>query len=326
MKKPMWRSAARAVLYTGAAIAGTVVGTSVLVGWTIVRPSRDRRYDAVPRIRFGTLEPIDLMTSDGLRLHTWVLLSRAAAANKWVLVLHGYRSRRDVLQTRARYFSRRGFHVLLPHLRGHGSSEPARISYGYNERNDVQAAFDFIRSLRPNEPVSIGIDGISMGAAAAAYAVGFEQMRPDWMILESCYDTIRHALANRLAMRIGRPLTPLLAWPVEMVVEQLAQLRAADLDPGKALENARCPILVLGGDSEKVLKTVEIEYLYGAIGGPKRLALFPGAGHEDLLMHDPKRYIRAVDGFLRDFTGWKAPHSFPYRGTDGARHPVLPSP
>ncbi len=34
---------------------------------------------------------------------------------------------------------------------------------------------------------------------------------------------------------------------------------------------------------------------------PKRLEVFPGVGHEDLLMCNPRRYIRAVDAFLEEF-------------------------
>jgi len=35
---------------------------------------------------------------------------------------------------------------------------------------------------------------------------------------------------------------------------------------------------------------------------PKRLVLFPDAGHEDLLIHDPRRFVRAVSSFLREFS------------------------
>jgi pimeloyl-ACP methyl ester carboxylesterase len=140
-----------------------------------------------------------------------------------------------------------------------------------------------------------------MGAAAAAYAVGHGEIEPDWMILESCYDNIRNALANRLALRVGETLTPWVAPPVEYVVEHLLQLRAEDLDPGKALQSCRCPVLVLAGDSERVLRLVEIEYLFGCIPEPKRLVLFPEADHQDLLSFDPRRYAREVVRFLRDY-------------------------
>jgi len=296
-------------------------GGGLVAGWILVRPGKRRDYDCVPGMRYGKMQPLTLLSSDGLRLHAWVLLSRKASPEDWVVLLHGYRSDRSAVQNRARFFSRRGFNVLLLHFRGHGSSDPAIISYGYNERKDVKAAFDFIRSLRPEQRMRIGIDGISMGAAAAAYAVGHGDVDPDWMILESCYDNIRNAFANRLETRVGKSLTSILAWPVELIVEQLIQLRAEDLDPAKALEKARCPILVMAGDSEAVLRMVEIEYLYGCIPEPKRLVIFPGSGHGDLLVQDPKRYARAAGAFLRDFAPREPQIPKPGAGTTPVAEP-----
>src|SRR5436190_93334 len=315
------RIVGKAVFYSAATLAAIYFGSGLLIGWLLVRPGRRRDYDCIPNVRYGRMEPLTLYSADGLRLHAWVLLSRKAAQEDWVVLLHGYRSDRCAVQNRARFFSRRGFNVLLLHFRGHGSSEAALISYGYRERKDVKAAFDFIRSLRPEQRMRIGIDGISMGAAAAAYAVGHGDVDPDWMILESCYDNIRNAFANRLETRVGKSLTSILAWPVELIVEQLIQLRAEDLDPAKALEKARCPILVMAGDSEAVLRMVEIEYLYGCIPEPKRLVIFPGSGHGDLLVQDPKRYARAASAFLRDFAPREPQIPKPGAGTTSVAEP-----
>jgi uncharacterized protein len=297
------RKTCKALLITASGFTAAFATSSLITAWLLVRPGKRRDYDCIPHIRYGKLEPLTLFTSDGLKLHAWVHLSPKADPEDWVLLLHGYRSDRTAVQSRRRFFAQRGFNVLLLHFRGHGSSDRSKISYGFHERKDVQAAFEFIRSLRPQSRMRIAIDGISMGAAAAAYAVGYGDVNPEWMILESCYDNIRHALKNRLAIRIGSHLTPIMAWPIELVVEYLTQLRAEDLDPAKALEKARCPVLILAGDSERVLKIVEIEYLYGCIPEPKRLALFPGADHEDLLAHSPRRYITAVNAFLAEFAG-----------------------
>lgn len=301
MKTERLRKIGTALLITTGAFTATMIGTTVVMSWLLVRPSKRSQFDCVPLFRFGKPEPISLVTSDSIRLHAWVLLSRRAQPDDWVVLLHGYNSDRVASQNRARFFSRRGFNVLLLHFRGHGASDTTRISYGYHERKDVRAAFDFILSARPD--ARIGIDGISMGAAAAAYAVGHHEVEPAWMVLESCYDNIRHAFSNRLALRVGQTLAPILAWPVEQVVERLVELRIEDLDPAKALENASCPILVLAGDSERVLRVVEIEYLYGCIRSPKQLALFQGAAHEDLLAFDPRHYSRSVGEFLTKYSG-----------------------
>jgi pimeloyl-ACP methyl ester carboxylesterase len=299
-----WRSFARKTGKVLCIAAGSIVGafsvSTVLAAWFMVRPGK-KGYDCIPRISGGKLEPLTLTTSDGLQLHAWVQLSRRSNSNNWVLLLHGYRSDRDILQTRRRFFIRRGYHTLLLHFRGHGSSDAARISWGYHERKDIKAAFDFMKLLNSGQPVHIGIDGISMGAAAAVYAVAYESIQPDWMILESCYDNIRQALANRLALHVVRPFVPIIARPLEFVGEHLFRLNLEELNVVRALMRIQCPVLVLAGDSEKVLKTAEVQLMYDSIPEPKRLILFPGAGHEDFLVRDPRRYIRGVTLFLRRF-------------------------
>jgi uncharacterized protein len=303
--QPIAQKAGKAIFFSICGVTGAFSIITILAAWIMVRPGSKKNYDCIPSISYGKLEPLTLKTSDGLQLHAWVQLSRKTTANKWVLILHGYRSDRDILQTRRRFFIRRGYHTLLLHFRGHGSSDAARISYGFDERKDVRAAVDFIRSLHPGEAVEIGIDGISMGAAATAYAVAHESIKPDWVILESCYDNIRRALINRLELHIYSPFVPLIARPLEFVAAHLFRLRLEDLDAAKALETIRCPALVLAGDSEKVLKIAEVEYIYGRIPEPKRLVYFPGAGHEDFLLREPRRFIKAVGDFLKQFSPWQ---------------------
>jgi len=192
---------------------------------------------------------------------------------------------------------------MLLHFRGHGSSQSKKISYGFNERKDIKAAIDFIRLMHRGHTVEIGIDGVSMGAAATAYAVAYDSVRPDWVILESCYDDIRKALNNRLEIRhIPVPFIPVIARPLEFVGQYVFNLPMNDLNPALALKKIRCPVLVLAGDSELVLKVPEVVNLFENIPEPKRLVLFPGAAHEDLLSFDPRRYIRTVDSFLDDYS------------------------
>jgi len=298
----MAKKAGKIFIYASGAFLGAFAIGSMIAAWVMVRPGSKRNYDCIDRISFGKLEPVSLKTSDGIRLHAWVQWSHKTTRKRWVLLLHGYRSDREVLNSRRRFFIRRGYHVLLLHFRGHGGSQSTRVSYGFNERKDIKAAIDFIRLIHRKQPIEIGIDGVSMGAAAAAYAVAYEGINPDWVILESCYDNIHRALENRLEKHVPVPLVPFVARPVEFMGKHVFQLPVEDLNPTKALESIRCPVLVLAGDSEKVLKTEEVEKLFQSIPEPKRLVFFPGAEHEDLLVHDPRRFIKTVDGFLKEFS------------------------
>jgi uncharacterized protein len=289
-------------LIASAILAGAFSAWAVIGAWLLVRPGPKRDYDCIGRVSFGRLEPLSLMTEDGVRLHAWIHRSVNAISNRWVILLHGYRSNRLVLQNRRNFFARRGYNTLLLHFRGHGGSDSSLITYGFNERKDVKAAFEYLTKSYSSSPPEIGINGVSMGAAAASFAVAYESIEPDWVILESCYDNLSNALFNRLGSHLSPHLVPVVARPLQFAGEHVFQLPVRELSPTKALEKIRCPALILAGDSEMVLKTTEVEELFHAIPEPKRLEFFPGAVHEDLLVHDPRRFIKTVDAFLRCFS------------------------
>ena len=92
MKSRALKSLGKGLLFAAGTFAASFVGASIVTGWLLVRPSKRQRFDSIPRIRYGKLQAIQLFTSDGLRLHAWVLLSRFAAPTDWVIQLHGYRS------------------------------------------------------------------------------------------------------------------------------------------------------------------------------------------------------------------------------------------
>jgi pimeloyl-ACP methyl ester carboxylesterase len=300
--KKVLKHTGKIALVASGIVASAFSMGSVISAWMLVRSGPKRDYDCIERVFFGKLEPLSLMTEDGVRLHAWFQRSVMATSNRWVILLHGYRSDRMVLQNRSRFFARRGYNTLLLHFRGHGSSAGSIISYGFHERKDVKAAIDYLRATFPMEKLEIGMDGVSMGAAAAAFAVAYDSIDPDWVILESCYDNLSHALKNRLKHHLSGPLISMIARPVEFAGTHLFQVPVEKINPAKALEKIRCPALVLAGDAELVLKTEEVESLFQSIPDPKRLVFFPGAGHEDLLAHDPHRYIKSVDEFLREFS------------------------
>jgi uncharacterized protein len=300
--KTATKSIGAAALIASSIVAGAYSLGAVIGAWIMLRPGPRRDYDCIGRVCFGKLEPVSLTTEDGFHLHAWMHRCENTDSNRWVILLHGYRSDRLVLQNRRKFFARRGYNTLLLHFRGNGGSESSRISYGYNERKDVKAAMDYLKTNYSSSSMEIGIDGVSMGAAAAAFAVACESINPDWVILESCYDKLDHALVNRIRSHLSSHLVPVVAKPLEFAGEHVFHLPVKEINPIKALEKIHCPSLILAGDSEMVLKTTEVEELFRAIPEPKRLEFFPGAVHEDLLVHDPRRFIKTVNAFLRDFS------------------------
>jgi fermentation-respiration switch protein FrsA (DUF1100 family) len=95
-----------------------------------------------------------------------------------VIVVHGFTAcRRDhAVLLPAGMLHRNGFSVLLIDLRDHGDStrEDGRFAGGTDEYRDVLGAWDWLRAEQGLAPSSIGLLGISLGAATVLLATGQE--------------------------------------------------------------------------------------------------------------------------------------------------------
>ena len=69
-----------------------------------------------------------------------------------VLLLHGVRSNRLAMVTRARFLRRLGFAALLIDLPAHGESPAPHITYGANEALGVRAALAYLAARLPSQP------------------------------------------------------------------------------------------------------------------------------------------------------------------------------
>jgi len=235
------------------------------------------------------VEEVTLQTADNVRIEGWYIKGDSAKA---VVLTNGIRGNRRGLIERAKLYAEVGFGVLLIDLRGTGESEAQPISYGWHERHDIHAAMDF---LRKKDYRNIGAHGLSLGAAATVYGL---QEKPDYafVILESCYGSVRDALNNRLEMKhIPRFSTMFMRkfseWHLGVTMQELR--------PTEHIKSAQMPVLILAGDSEQRVKKTETETLYTNCGSPdKSLHYIKGAKHVDLLNHSSKTYRKIISEFL----------------------------
>ena len=123
-----------------------------------------------------------------------------------VILVHGKDAcRGDELKsptfTLAQRFHAAGISVLMIDLRGHGTSSPARLSYGWHERHDVLGAVDFLRA-RGYAPGRIGVLGVSLGAGTAALAAA-EEPAIGALVLDSAFASFEQMLGRQFS-RLSR--------------------------------------------------------------------------------------------------------------------------
>jgi fermentation-respiration switch protein FrsA (DUF1100 family) len=213
-----------------------------------------------------------------------------------VLLLHGVRSDRLQMVERARLLHGAGYSVLLIDLPGHGESSGERITFGVREADGVAAALAYLRHRAPRD--RIGVIGVSLGAAALV--LSHPTPPPDAVVLESMYPTIREAVKDRLAIRLGpfgSMLTPLLLWqlPVRLGINE-RQLRPIDAVPALG-----APVLIASGRNDLHTTWGETERIFAAAAQPKDLWRVDGAAHVDLHSYAPAEYEHHVLGFLAKY-------------------------
>jgi pimeloyl-ACP methyl ester carboxylesterase len=279
-----WRSRRRKVLrwtwisylLTAAVIlfgVGPYLSAWWLVFQTGTRP-RDRALTDTPASYGVMYEEIVFETRDSVRLSGWFIppISRNAV----ILCTHGlFRNRVEMLPI-AMTACKAGYGALLYDSRSHGSSEKAKVSLGYFERNDVLAGIQYIqrRYQDASEQPQIALMGISMGAVTTLEAAA-ESKSYSALILDSPFSSLRETVADHTWLFFKMPrytfASLFLFW-----FEQLTGFNPDLVDSHTALQRALpVPTLLIGSEGDKRIPSGIVRWLYDESRAPlKKLKLF----------------------------------------------------
>jgi pimeloyl-ACP methyl ester carboxylesterase len=189
---------------------------------------------------------------------------------------------------------RKGFAVLMIDLRGHGQSGRARFGFGRTERLDVLGAIDWLVS-RGFRPGSIGVLGISMGAATAIGAASIDG-RVGAVVADSSYAELAPVVEQNWtpATRLPRHFLPMTKWIGK-------HLFGCDIDMARPVEEVgaiRRPILLIHGDADPVIPAQHARTLKEAAGDSAELWESHSDRHAGVYFVDPQGYIDKVQEFF----------------------------
>lgn len=258
----------------------------------------DRALTETPATLGAQFRDVEFQTSDGVRISAWMLPSRGKRAT--IIYSHGlFRSRRELL-SRAVDLWNRGFGALLYDSRNHGESGQARVTLGYRERLDAEAAVRFLREEAREDQVVLF--GISMGAAAALLAAA-ETEEVGAVISDSAFLSFRDTTDHHVRMFLKLPAFPL-ANEVRFFIEQRAEIDGEKLDMLDAVKRlGQRPALFIAGARDRRMPPDIAEKLFAASASPKRdLLIIEGAEtatHGHAYQADREAYINRIADFLQ---------------------------
>ena len=237
---------------------------------------------------------VEIKSESGAKLAGWHLPVPGSCAT--AILLHPIRGNRRSMLSRAKIFRQHGYSTLLVDLQAHGESTGDNITIGHLEKHDVSAAIEFVRDADPDQ--KIAVVGSSLGGASTVLA----KPSVDVIVLESVYPTVTEAVHNRIEMRLGllhHAIAPLLL----VQLKPRLSVSPGQLRPIDHLADLGCPILIASGDRDEHTTISETNAMFSAANEPKKLVVFNGAGHVDLLAYDQSQYENEIVEYVNQIIG-----------------------
>ena len=262
--------------------AGSIMVTG---GHSRVAPARPPAYDLMIR------------TPDHVSIAATFTPGRSDHSSA-VLLLHGVGASRASTAANAAWLAGLGYATLAIDFRGHGQSDLATRTFGLREALDARAAFDWLKRRQAAAPVAV--IGISLGGAASL--IGDAGPLPaDALVLQAVYPDIRHAIRNRIASRLSKPVGYLLEPLLSFQSLPRFGVWPSRLSPLKAVASFHGPVLIVGGEQDRSTPPAESRAMFAAVTGARELWLAPIGDHAAICdLADPS-YRARVRAFLEKY-------------------------
>jgi len=225
-------------------------------------------------------------------LNTWLI--PAANRTKGVVVLcHGYGGEKTTMMDRAKVFVQLGYDALLIDFSSVGRSNGNNSTIGYNEADEVAL---IVEHLEQKGYKNIVLMGSSMGAAAIMRAVSIYPMNIRAAIIECPFGTMKKTVVKRFE-NMGVPPFPM----ADLLVfwgGALNGFNAFAHNPETYAKGMKVPTLLLYGAKDVNVSMEETQSIFNNLAGPKKLIVYPEAGHESYLNKYADKWRDDVNRFL----------------------------
>lgn len=211
---------------------------------------------------------INIPTEDGRTIAAYYY-PPASDGSFVILFSHGNAEDIGHLRGFVQQYHLQDFGILAYDYGGYGLSEgkPSEQSTYY----DIEAAYQYLTEHAHIDPSRIIIHGRSVGSGPSVWLA--ERYPAAGLILESPFVSVYRVMTR---------------WPI-IPFDKYNNLAR--------IENVRCPLLVIHGDSDKEINIRHGQKLYEAAHEPKMCYWVGGAGHNNLVDTAGQNYWDTLDAF-----------------------------
>ncbi|MBI2384978.1 MAG: alpha/beta hydrolase [Elusimicrobia bacterium] len=243
-------------------------------------------------------EKISFHTRDGLELKGWFIPS-LTGDKRTIVMCHGWGDNKGELLKQTYFLNENGgFNLMYFDFRSHGESEGEITTIGGLETIDFDAAIEWLRKAKPALADSIGVFGLSMGAAVTVASL---PKHPDLRCaaVESPFSDYRTVIKRWAWNNMKLPYYPLVAITLFIL---RSRVKNPEIDQFNPVESAPRisprPLLVIGGEFDRLMTPEDVKKVFDAAREPKQLWMVPKAWHAKCREAAGMEYDTRVVGFF----------------------------
>lgn len=220
---------------------------------------------------------------DGLKLHAtfFPAINEAQDRKKVAICFHGYTSQgmSDYIGLSG-YYLNKGYAMLLPDARAHGTSEGEYIGFGCLDRKDALVWIDWVvKEL--GEDVEIILHGTSMGVATVLMASGLDLPAQVKGIVSDCgFTSPKEVFTHVLNTMYHLPAFPVIPG-ADVINKKLAGYGMDECNAKREVAHAKVPILFIHGSNDTFVPAHMCDEIYDCCTSPKRKLIVEGAAHAE---------------------------------------------
>lgn len=238
-------------------------------------------------------QEVELKTSDYVKINAWYMPVKNAKAV--IILIHGFTDKnggKALMLPHADYLVKNGYSVFLPDLRSNGESDGNKAYLGTREWKDIEASYNYLKSLKENKNLKIGYFGISMGAVTAIITSG-QTGKGDFVITSVPFSSYDDQFKFEISkMGLWKPLF----FPMLQLVATIELGNYSQYDPAKMIVKIHKPVLIIVGKNDRDIDYHQGEYLYSIANNPKYYWLVNT--QHDVHLEQPQQFQDKVLDFL----------------------------
>lgn len=227
------------------------------------------------------------------------LIIKPHQTKKFMIFSHGVTENKMSSLKYANLFLKRGFNAVIYDQRRHGKTGGTTTSYGYYEKNDLQAIVQWLQKKEGD--ILLGIHGESMGAATTLLYAAENRKGADFYIVDCPYSDLKELLAYRMKCEV-KLLPVQLFLPIGNLFLKLRdRYGMEDVSPVQVIDRIKEPVLFIHSKKDDYILPYMTKDLYEQKKGAKMLFLAENGAHAQSLNENRTEYEAIIDQFLHQY-------------------------